>query len=309
MKEVHLVPDDFIAPLFIRADTISGSISSMPGIKRFTTSKVVSKAKEIFRLGIPAVLIFGVPGSKDKVGSGAARANGVVQQGVKNLRKSIPELTIVTDVCLCSYTDHGHCGILSYGKVDNDKTLQSLSNVAISHAEAGADIIAPSAMMDGQVGAIREALDDAGFRDTGIMGYSAKISSALYDPFREAAMSAPRFGDRKGYQMDLSNAMEAMREIRLDIKEGADIIMIKPALFYLDLIAKAKSLFDRPIAAFSVGGEYAMIKTMSRQGLLDEKKIMFELLYAIKRAGADIIITYFAEEVARLLSKGKPNFG
>lgn len=309
MKEVHLVPDDIIAPLFVRGDTISDSIPSMPGIKRFTTSKVVGKAEAIFQLGIPAVLLFGVPGIKNKLGSGASRADGVVQQGVKNLKKSIPELTIVTDVCLCSYTDHGHCGILTDGRVDNDKTLQSLCKVAISHAEAGADIVAPSAMMDGQVGAIREALDDAGFSDTGIMGYSAKISSALYDPFREATMSSPRVGDRKGYQMDLSNANEAMREIRLDIKEGADIIMIKPALFYLDLIAKAKSLFDLPLAAFSVGGEYAIIKTMSRQGLLDERKIMFELLYAIKRAGADIIITYFAEEVARLIMKEKVSFG
>jgi len=309
VREVHLVPDDFVAPVFIRGDAISDSISSMPGIKRFATSKVVDKAKEIFRLGIPAVLLFGVPSSKDKVGSGASRADGVVQQGVKNLKKDIPELTIITDVCLCSYTDHGHCGIISDGKVDNDRTLQSLSKIAISHAEAGADIIAPSAMMDGQVGAIREALDDAGFRDTGIMGYSAKIASALYDPFREATSSSPGFGDRNGYQMDLSNAMEAMREIRLDIKEGADIVMIKPALFYLDLIAKAKSLFDRPIAAFSVGGEYSMIKTMSRQGLLEERKVMFELLYAIKRAGADIIITYFAEEVARILSKEKHNLG
>ena len=306
MKGVTLSSSDFIYPMFARTgENVSEEVPSMPGIFRFSTDLLTSEAKGVSELGIPALLLFGTPGKKDKEGSQSYSPEGAVQRAVTELKQSVPEMVVMTDVCLCSYTDHGHCGIVSGGEVDNDKTLTLLSKIAISHAEAGADMVAPSAMMDGQVRAIREGLDDSGFKGTGIMGYSAKFASAFYGPFRDAADSTPQFGDRRGYQMDPADAREALREIELDIEEGADIVMVKPALSYLDIIRQARDRFDLPMAAYNVSGEYAMIKAAARNGWIEEKRVMLEVLTSIKRAGADMIISYFAPEVARLAQKGE----
>jgi porphobilinogen synthase len=268
----------------------------------FSADTIAAEAEEIASLGIPAVLLFGLPGKKDSTGSEAWADDGVVQRAIKEIKKAAPKLMIITDVCLCEYTDHGHCGVIKGDKVDNDATCELLSKMALSHAQAGADIVAPSDMMDGRIRYIREALEENGFENVTIMSYAAKYASAFYGPFRDAAESAPAFGDRKGYQMDPANGRQAMAEIALDIEEGADIVMVKPALAYLDVIYRARQRFDCPIAAYNVSGEYMMVNAAASQGLLDKELTMMEMLTAIKRAGADIIITYFAKEAAKLLS-------
>jgi len=276
----------------------------MPGVFQLSIDQAVKEVESLKNLDIPAVILFGVPEGKDESASGAFAHEGIIQRAIREIKKKVPEIIVITDVCLCEYTSHGHCGLLRKNEVDNDLTLEVLAEVAVSHAKAGADMVAPSAMMDGQVGAIREALDEAGFEEIPIMAYSAKYASSFYGPFREAAESAPQFGDRKAYQMDPANSDEAMREISLDVSEGADIIMVKPALPYLDIIRRAKEEFDLPLAAYNVSGEYAMVKAASQLGWMDGERVMMEVLTAIKRAGADLIITYFAPEAARLM-KGK----
>jgi len=304
IRETTLTVDDFVYPLFVvPGKKVRRPVSSMPGVFQLSVDEAVKEAREAKELAIPAVLLFGIPDKKDENATGAFQRDGIVQRAVREIKAKVPEILVVTDVCLCEYTSHGHCGILQGQEVDNDPTLEVLAETAVSHARAGADMVAPSAMMDGQVGAIREGLDEAGFEETPIMAYSAKYASGFYGPFREAAESAPRFGDRRAYQMDPPNSDEAMREITLDVEEGADIIMVKPALAYLDVIRRAKEEFDLPLAAYNVSGEYAMIKAAGRLGWLDEPRVMMEVLYAIKRAGADIIITYFAKEAARTLSR------
>ena len=306
VRDVKLSTSDFIYPVFVRyGDNIEDEVPSMPGVYRYSVDRLLVKAKHISNLGIPAILLFGIPENKNELGSEAYAQDGIIQRAVVKLKQSNPDIILITDVCLCGYTDHGHCGLVSEGDVDNDRTLELLSKIAVSHATVGADVVAPSAMMDGQVKAIRTALDKSGFKNTGIMGYSAKFASAFYGPFRDAAESIPKFGDRRGYQLDPPNAKEALKEIRLDIDEGADIVMIKPALPYLDIIYRAKQEFNLPIAAYNVSGEYAMIKAAAANEWLDERKSMIEALTAIKRAGADIIITYFAEEVATLIKNGE----
>jgi porphobilinogen synthase len=279
-------------------------IRSMPGQSRLSVDELVKECKDVAGMGIPAVLLFGLPADKDPRGSEAYADDGIVQRAVRAVKNTVPDLLVVTDVCLCEYTSHGHCGIVEDGTVRNDPTVELLARTAVSHAEAGADIVAPSDMMDGRVGAIREALDEATFADTPIMAYSAKYASAFYGPFREAVDSAPQFGDRRGYQMDPANGQEAMREIALDLDEGADIVMVKPALPYLDVIARARQEFGVPIAAYSVSGEYAMLRAAGQLGWLDEERAMMEALTSIRRAGADIVITYFARDAARLLERG-----
>jgi porphobilinogen synthase len=278
-------------------------IPSMPGIYRFSMSELNKEIAEVAGLKIPAVLLFGLPRHKDSSGSEAYATDGIVQQAVRAVKKSAPQLVVATDVCLCQYTDHGHCGVIHDGRVENDETLELLSRIAVSHAEAGADIVGPSAMMDGQVQAIRLALDSRGFQETAIMAYSAKFASAFYGPFREAAESSPLWGDRRSYQMDPPNRREAMREIEMDIREGADIVMVKPALSYLDVIRDARNRFRHPLAAYNVSGEYAMIKAAGQKGWLDDKRVALEILTAIKRAGANIIITYFAKDAAKWLQE------
>lgn len=303
VRETHLSVDNFIYPLFI-AESIKEEveIGSMPGVYRWPVERVAREAEAVAALGIPAVLLFGIPDFKDATGTEAYNPNGVVQAAVRAIKKAVPELVVITDVCLCEYTDHGHCGVLdASGYVLNDPTLDLLAKMALSHAEAGADIIAPSDMMDGRIGAIRAALDEGGFENTPIMAYSAKYASGFYGPFREAADSAPAFGDRRSYQMDPPNAREALREVELDIAEGADMIMVKPALAYLDVIARVKDRFDLPLAAYNVSGEYSMLKAAAKMGWLDEERVVRESLTAIKRAGADMIITYHAKEAARWL--------
>jgi porphobilinogen synthase len=274
----------------------------MPGVAQLSVDRLVEKAKAARDLGIPAVLLFGIPENKDETGSEAYSDDGVVQRAVRALKESVEELTVITDVGLCEYTDHGHCGVVADDDVDNDATLDLLAKEALSHAEAGADMVAPSDMMDGRVGSIREALDDEGFSHVPIMAYSAKFASAFYGPFREAAESTPQFGDRRSYQMDPANGDEAVREVELDIGEGADIVMVKPALAYLDLIWRVKEATGYPVAAYNVSGEYAMIKAAAANGWLDEQRVMMETLTSIRRAGADLIITYFAEDAAKLLA-------
>ena len=304
VRETTLAPDDFTYPLFItHGRGVREAISSMPGQYRLSIDEAVKEAKDTAALGIPAVLLFGIPEEKDERGSEAYADDGIVQQATRAIKDTVPDLLVVTDVCLCEYTSHGHCGVVEEGRVKNDPTLELLARTAVSHAEAGADIVAPSDMMDGRVGAIREALDDQGFMETPIMAYSAKYASAFYGPFREAAQSAPQFGDRRAYQMDPANATEALREVALDIDEGADIVMVKPALPYLDIIARVKADFGLPLAAYSVSGEYAMIRAAGRLGWLDEEAAMMEALISIRRAGADLIITYFAKDAARLLTE------
>ncbi len=302
VREIRLSPRDFVYPIFVReGHDLKEEIPSMPGIHHFSLDRLSSEVEEVARLGIPAILLFGLPGRKDEMGSEAYSEGGIVQRAIRRVREVSGELAILTDVCLCQYTSHGHCGVVRDGEILNDESLELLSRTALSHAEAGADFVAPSAMMDHQVGTIRKALDAAGFQKVGIMSYSAKYASSLYGPFREAADSAPSFGDRRSYQMDPANAREAMREMRLDESEGADIIMVKPALFYLDIIKEARQRFDLPIAAYNVSGEYSMVKLAAREGLIDEERSMIETLTSIKRAGADIIITYFAKAAAALL--------
>ncbi len=302
VRETFLRVDDLICPLFVRPGKgVKNPISSMPGQFQFSVDNLIKEAKVIHGLGIPAVLLFGIPKTKDKIGSEAYARDGIVQKAIRSLKDAIPQLIVITDVCLCEYTSHGHCGVVKGNDVDNDATLDLLARMALSHAEAGADMVAPSDMMDGRVGAIRKILDEQGFTHIPIMSYAAKYASSFYGPFREAAESAPQFGDRKSYQMDPANAREAMREIRLDIEEGADIVMVKPALPYLDIISRVRMECDLPIAAYSVSGEFAMVKAASQLGWIDEERVMMEILVSIKRAGADLIITYFAKEAARLL--------
>lgn len=299
VRETGLCVDDLVYPLFVCGGRGGKKpIESLTGCFRFSADAVAKEAGQVARLGIPAVLLFGLAEKKDEVGSEAWAENGIVQRAVREIKKTVSELVVITDVCLCEYTEHGHCGVLKDGQVDNDATCEILAKVAVSHAEAGADIVAPSDMMDGRVGVIRQALDEASFSETAIMAYSAKFASAYYGPFRDAAKCAPAFGDRWGYQMDPANVAEAMREIQLDIEEGADIVMVKPALCYLDVIYRAKQRFDVPIAAYNVSGEYMMLNVAGERGLLDKKSAMLEMLGSIKRAGADIVITYFAKAVA-----------
>ena len=275
----------------------------MPGQFQLSVDYIAKEAQKAHELGIPAVLLFGIPAKKDEMATGAFAKDSIVQQAVKRIKNEVPDILVITDVCLCEYTSHGHCGMLEKDCIQNDATLEVLAETAISQARAGADMVAPSAMMDGQVAAIREALDENAFEDIPIMAYAAKYASSFYGPFREAAESAPQFGDRKSYQMDPANADEAIREISLDVGEGADIIMVKPALAYLDIICRAKQEFDLPLATYNVSGEYSMIKAAAQLGWMDEEKAMIESLTAIKRAGADIIITYFAPQMAKLLNK------
>lgn len=302
VRENHVEVRDLVYPLFIiEGSGMKQEITSMPGIFRFSVDQLPQEVEEIAKLGIPAVLLFGIPEHKDEVGSAAYHPEGVIQQAIRAIKKSVPKLLVVTDVCLCEYTSHGHCGVVVDGYVDNDQTLLLLARTAVSHAEAGADIVAPSDMMDGRVKAIREALDEKGLQHIPILAYAAKYASAFYGPFREAAEATPQFGDRRSYQMDPPNLREALREVEQDIAEGADIIMVKPALAYLDVIRRVRDTFNYPVAAYNVSGEYAMVKAAALQGWLDEKQVVLEVLTAIKRAGADIILTYHAKEVSRWL--------
>ncbi len=298
-RETELSVKDFIYPLFVtHGRDVREPIEPMPGCYQLSLDHLLEEAATVAGLGIPGILLFGIPATKDSIGSEAYDDSGVVQEAVRAIKKAFPSLLVITDVCLCEYTDHGHCGVLEGQRVDNDRTLELLGRTAVSHAAAGADVVAPSAMMDGQVKAIRAALDAAGHSHIPIMAYSAKYASSFYGPFRVAAESAPQFGDRRGYQMDPANARMALREIELDVKEGADIIMVKPALAYLDIITRARDKLGLPIAAYNVSGEYAMVKAAARLGWLDERRATLEVLTAIKRAGADILISYHAKEVA-----------
>jgi len=305
IQGVNLRTSDLVFPIFVDENlTDPLQIDSMPGISRLPVSGVVDEAKSVVKQGVKGVLLFGLPKAKDEIGSGAYATSGGVQKAIASLKKEFSdELVVITDVCLCEYTSTGHCGVVKKGNVMNDPTLDLLQKVAISHAQAGADVVAPSGMMDGQVKAIREGLDDAGYTDTAIMAYSAKYSSGFYGPFREAAECAPQFGDRRSYQMGFGNSHEALREIELDVNEGADIIMVKPALSYLDIISAARSQFNLPIAAYNVSGEYSMVKAAAGNGWMDEKAATLEILTAIKRAGADLIITYFAKDAAKWLKQ------
>ena len=304
VRENRVEVADLVYPMFIvEGSGIRQEITSMPGIFRYSPDVLVPEIEELAKLKIPAVLLFGIPEHKDMVGSSAYHPEGVVQQAIRMFKNTAPELLVITDVCLCEYTSHGHCGIVAGGQVDNDQTLPILAETAISHAEAGADMVAPSDMMDGRVKVIRESLDAKGFQHVPILAYSAKYASAFYGPFRDAAESTPQFGDRRSYQMDPPNVREALREVEQDIAEGADIIMVKPALAYLDVIRQVRNTFNYPIAAYNVSGEYAMIKAAAQKGWLDEPKIVLEILTAIKRAGADIILTYHAKDVARWLNQ------
>jgi len=302
VRETRLAPDDFIQPLFVcPGRNASKPIESMPGVAQLSVDLAVREARAVFDAGVPAVVLFGIPAHKDSTGSEAWSDSGVVQAAIREIKAQVPDLAVITDVCLCEYTDHGHCGVIEGGEVNNDATLELLAREALSHARAGADIVAPSDMMDGRVGAIRKALDENNLAHVPIMAYSAKFASAFYGPFREAAESAPKFGDRRSYQMDPPNGDEALAEVALDLEEGADIVMVKPALAYLDLIYRVKTRFGCPVAAYNVSGEYAMIRAAGLNGWLDEERATIEVLTAIKRAGADLILTYFAKDVAKKL--------
>lgn len=302
VRETQLSVRDFIYPLFVgHGQNVVLPIGSMPGVHQYSPDTLVRECEAAHKEGISAVLLFGLPASKNPEGVEAYASDGIVQKAVRAIKRELPDLLVVTDVCLCEYTDHGHCGLIFDGRVLNDATLPLLARTALSHAEAGADIIAPSDMMDGRIGAIRAGLDQNGFSDTPIMSYAAKYASAFYGPFREAAQSTPQFGDRRSYQMDGGNRREALREVRLDVAEGADIIMVKPALPYLDIVRDVREIVDVPVAAYNVSGEYAMVKAAAQNGWLDEKRTVLELLTGIKRAGADIILTYHAREAARWL--------
>jgi porphobilinogen synthase len=304
VRETRLAPDNLIAPFFVcEGRDVRHPIASMPGQFRFSIDHVVKEAGELNRLGIPGVVLFGVPDAKDEIGSQAWAPDGIVPRAVRAIKDQVPGLVVITDVCIDEYTSHGHCGLVKDGRILNDETLDCLKRMALSHARAGSDMVAPSDMMDGRVGAIRGALDAEGFEGVAILAYAAKFASCLYAPFRDAAASSPAFGDRQTYQMDPANFREALKEIKSDIDEGADIVMVKPALPYLDVIHAARQAFDRPIAAYQVSGEYSMIKAAAREGWLDERRAMVECLTAIRRAGADVILTYFAKEAAQVLSR------
>jgi len=302
IRETTLDPSNFIYPLFLGPGKDKAQpVSSMPGVAQLTVDRAARECQEVEALGIPAVILFGIPEHKDAIGSEAYLDEGIVQQAIRGIKETVPDLLVVTDVCLCEYTDHGHCGIIKNGAVDNDATLELLAREALSHAQAGADIVAPSDMMDGRVAAIRKILDENSFSQIPIMAYAAKYASGFYGPFREAAESTPQFGDRRSYQMDPANVDEALREVELDIREGADIVMVKPALAYLDVIYRVKQKFGYPLAAYNVSGEYSMIKAAGQNGWIEEPRIMMEVLFAIRRAGADMILSYFAKDAARLL--------
>ncbi|MBF0378183.1 MAG: porphobilinogen synthase [Desulfamplus sp.] len=304
IRETTLTVNDLVLPLFaIEGKGIKNPIPSMPGQFQLTCDHLVKTVKEAQDAGIPAIMLFGLPNKKDPLATRAYASDGIVQKAIKSVKNAVPEMAVITDVCLCQYTDHGHCGMVEKGKIDNDASLELIAKTALSHAKAGADMVAPSDMMDGRVGEIRETLDEEGFSGIPIMSYAVKYASAFYGPFREAADSAPQFGDRRSYQMDPANSLEAIREATMDIEEGADIIMVKPALSYLDIIHRLKDEIDLPIAAYSVSGEYAMIKAAELNGWVDGKKVMMETLLSIKRAGSDIILTYFALEAAKELNK------
>jgi len=304
VRETHLRVDDLILPLFaIHGKDVKNPIPSMPGHFQLSVNHVVKAAEEAFNLGIPGVILFGIPPKKDALGTQAYAKDGIVQKAVRAIKDKLPDLAVITDVCLCEYTDHGHCGVVEGHIIDNDATLDLLARTALSHAKAGADMVAPSDMMDGRVTEIRNALDEADFSHIPIMSYAAKYCSAFYGPFREAADSAPKFGDRRSYQMDPANSLEAIREVAMDVEEGADIIMVKPAMPYLDIICRVREEFDLPVAAYNVSGEFAMIKAAAERGWLDEKRSMMEMLTSIKRAGADIIITYFAMDAAKVIKE------
>ncbi len=299
VRETHLRVDQLIYPLFVAENlAIPNEISSMPGIMQWPLEQLGREIERIAALGIKAVLLFGIPAEKDEVGSQAYAEQGIIQQAIRRIKALVPDMLVITDVCLCEYTSHGHCGVIHNGTIQNDESLTLLAQMALSHVEAGADVVAPSDMMDGRVGALRRALDERGFSAAPIMAYSAKYASGFYGPFREAAGSAPQFGDRRSYQMDPSNVREALREVDLDIAEGADIVMVKPALAYLDVIRQVRNHCDLPLAAYNVSGEYSMIKAAARNGWIDEQRIVMEVLMGIRRAGADMIITYFAPDVA-----------
>jgi porphobilinogen synthase len=304
IRETTLSAAQLVYPLFVvPGKKVKKEVSSMPGVHQISVDQLANEAKELQALGVNSVILFGIPDKKDGVGSGAHDKDGIVQRAIRELKNKAPELLVVTDVCLCEYTDHGHCGFLVNNEVDNDTTLEILAKTALSHAKAGADIVAPSDMMDGRVAEIRATLDENSFEMVPIMSYAVKYASAFYGPFRDAAESAPQFGDRRAYQMDPANSREALREATLDVDEGADLLMVKPALAYLDIIARIKEEFDLPLAAYHVSGEYAMIKAAEARGWIDGERVMQETLLSIKRAGADIIITYFAKDMARLLLK------
>jgi porphobilinogen synthase len=301
VRETTLSVKDFIFPLFVRhGQNLKDPIASMPGQYHFSVDRIGKEAEEIWSLGIPSVILFGLPDKKDAVGSRSYAGDGVVQQAISIIKEKVPEMVVMTDVCLCEYTDHGHCGVIKEGQVDNDATLELLARQAVSHAKAGADFVAPSDMMDGRVAAIREALDANGFQEIGILSYAVKYASAFYGPFREAAESAPQFGDRSGYQMDAANAIEAIKEAILDMEQGADMLMVKPALPYLDIVRRVREECLLPLAAYNVSGEYAMIKAADEKGWIDGTRVMMEALLCIKRAGADLILTYFAKEAAEI---------
>jgi porphobilinogen synthase len=300
--ETSLSSKNLIYPLFVGpGKDRSQPVSSMPGVAQLSVDRAVVECRDVNSLGIPAVILFGLPERKDAAGSEAYAECGIVQQAIRAVKESVPELVVMTDVCLCEYTDHGHCGVVKDGAVDNDATLELLAREALSHARAGADVVAPSDMMDGRVGAIRKVLDENGFAQLPIMAYAAKYASGFYGPFREAAESTPQFGDRRSYQMDPRNGDEALREVELDIREGADIVMVKPALAYLDIIYRVKQKFGYPVAAYNVSGEFSMIKAAGQNGWIEEPRVMLEVLFSIRRAGADMILTYFAKDAARLL--------
>lgn len=305
VRENKVTLDDLIYPMFVMpGKDMVQEVSSMPGVYRFTVDRLVKEVEEVYSLGIPAIILFGIPDEKDEAATGAYDEHGIVQEAVRAVKKEVPDVIVITDVCLCEYTSHGHCGVIKDGEIHNDITLELLAQTAVSHAEAGADIVAPSDMMDGRVAAIRSALDSEGFEHIPIMSYAAKYASAFYGPFREAAESAPKFGDRRSYQMDPPNVREAIREIELDIEEGADIVMVKPGLAYMDVVRAARENFDHPIAVYNVSGEYSMVKAAAERGWVDEKRIVYEILTGFKRAGADLILTYHAKDVARWIKEG-----
>lgn len=305
VRETRLTPDNFVLPLFAcPGDGVRREISSMPGVFNLSVDEIAKEAAAAYDAGVRSIILFGLPETKDELASGAFAEDGIVQRAIRAVRRASPELIIIADTCLCEYTSHGHCGVVRGGEVLNDESLELLARTALSQAAAGADIVAPSAMMDGQVGAIRELLDESGFENTAIMAYAVKYASGFYGPFREAAQSTPEFGDRRAYQMDPPNAREALREAELDYSEGADILMVKPATVYLDVLKMVRDRFDLPLAAYHVSGEYALIKAAAQKGWIDEERVMMETLTSIKRAGADIILTYYAREAIRALNAG-----
>ena len=304
VRETQLSVDDLILPLFVTEGTnVRNPIVSMPGHFQFSIDLLVEEVKQVHQMGIPAIILFGIPDNKDPLGKDATSEQGIIQRSIMAIKEAVPDMYVIADVCFCEYTDHGHCGAVINGEVDNDATLEMLQQQVITHGKAGADMVAPSGMMDGMVGAIREALDNNGFEKMPIMSYAAKYSSAFYGPFRDAAESAPQYGDRRGYQMDPANAREALYEVELDVQEGADIIMVKPAMPYLDIIRQVRDNIDLPVAAYNVSGEFSMVKAAAEKGWIDEKKVALEMLTSIKRAGADIILTYFAKDVVKWLSE------